>query len=887
MRLASGVRLGPYELREPLGAGGMGEVWRARDTRLDRDVALKVVPEELVLDRERMARFEEEARVLASLNHPHIATCHGVEESGPVRALVMELIAGPTLAERLTQGSIPVTEALTLARQAAEALACAHDHGIVHRDLKPANVKITPQGDVKVLDFGLAKATMPGDARNADVADSPTRTRWKTEAGVLVGTAPYMSPEQARGEAIDKRTDVWAFGVILFEMLTGRPLFDGPTPSDVLAAVLRGEVDWSWLPDETPVPVRRLLRRCLSRDPRQRLRDMADARLEVDEALRGPDVADGVEPARRSVAGWRGFLPYAGALAAVALALGFAIGRRGSSVPPRLSRLSLRLVPPPQADGGIAISPDGARLAYVAKGGVQVRTLDDEEARPLLEARGRRPSFSPDGEWIAFIGADGLLAKVPARGGPVVRLTERRLGLGQCTWLANETILCTQPESQRPGELLRIPSRGGSAVPVPTASQAARERVRWPHALPDGQAVLLTVTGPSGGEAADAAVAVQRLDTGERRVLVEGGAEAVYARTGHLVYIASGSLMVAAFDARSQSLRGEPLPLAERISTDNLGAGRYALARDGTLVYRKPSRLSRPLLLVDRQGAATRIPAPDHMFIDPRVSPNSSRIAVQAADSGSDIWVHELARGALTRLTFDPQEDETPVWSPDGTSIAWAAQRSGRPRQVRRRSADGSGEEQVVWSTPAHVHVHDWSPDGQALLVTQDAAATARDIWLVPAGGGEARALLAEPFDEWNPRFSPDGRWLAYTSNESGRFEIYVRRFPELDGRLQVSVGGGDGAAWADGGRELVYRGGEGRVVSVRFSPEAGAAPRVSAPRELFADVFGAASGLMSHPDYDVFPDGSRFVMLGGQGEDAAELSIVLGWFEELRRIPR
>ena len=889
MSLAATQSFGPYEVMAALGAGGMGEVWRARDTRLDREVALKLLPDAVAADPERLSRFEREARLLASLNHPNIAALHGLEQSGTVRALVMELVEGETLAERLERGPIPLTEALDLTRQIAAALECAHEHGIVHRDLKPANVKVTPGGQVKLLDFGLAKVLSGEGERKPDLESSPTRTHKGTLGGVILGTAPYMSPEQARGKAVDKRTDVWAFGVILCEMLTGVRLFAGETTSDVLAAVLRSDVDWSRLPAETPPPIRRLLRRCLERDPRQRLRDLGDARLEIEEAVSGRGAApkDGAPRDGAKPGGWRRLSWTLGLAALVAAFVGGRSLPRNPRNPPRVSRLMMRLAPAPLTAGGFALSPDGGQFAYVARGLIHVRALDRDDVRVLAEARGDRPFFSRDGAYIAFVGGDGLLMKVPASGGSSVRITDRPLGIGQCDWGPDDAILCTRPESERPGELLRIPTRGGPVRPIPTAAGAAREHVRWPHVLPGGQAVLLTVTGPSGGDADDASVAVQRLDTGERRTLVRSGAQAVHAPTGHLVYLASGSLMAMAFDLGTLTPRGDAVPVVEHVTTDTVGSVRYALARDGTLVYRGAMAQTRPMLLVDRRGAAVRLPTPDHSFIDPRLSPDGSRIVVQAADAGRDIWVYDIARGALTRLTFDPQEDETPVFSPDGTSVAWAAQRSGRPRQVLRRRADGGGEEEVLWSTDAHVHVHDWSPDGTSLLVTQDAMATGRDVWLVPIGGGEARPLLRDPFEEWNPRFGPDGRWLAYASNESGQFEVYVRRFPTLDRKAQVSVGGGDAPAWAAGGREIVYRRPGDQVRSVRFGADPGGAPRVGLPEPLFPDSFGAAVGRMSHPDYDVFPDASRFVMLGGQqDETAGGLRVVLNWFEELKRVP-
>ncbi len=882
MSLEAGARFGPYEILSPLGAGGMGEVWRARDARLGRDVALKLVPEAFAADGERMERFEREAKLLASLNHPHIAALYGLEEAGGRRALVMELVPGGTLAERLAGGPIPLEEALSLARQVAEALEHAHEHGIIHRDLKPANVKVTPAGDVKVLDFGLGRPVAGDATSGADLLSSPTLTRDGTRAGVILGTVPYMSPEQARGQALDGRTDVWSFGVVLFEMLTGERLFRGDTTSDVLAAVLKTEVDWSQLPAVTPAACRRLLRRCLERDLRLRLHSMADARLEIVEAAQGTD-SDGSRGPRVR---WRTALPWAVALLAVLAVAALLRGRPSAPRAPRVSRLTLPLMPHPVALGGIALSPDGAELAYVSAGQIQVRALDREGVRALPDALGSQPFFSPDGAWIGFVGTDEQLRKVPVSGGPVVRLTDGPRRLGHCAWAPDEVILCTQPWSDRPGELLRIPAGGGVADPLPTAAGGLRERVQWPSVLPGGRAALLTVIRSPGGSVVDAAIAVQRLDTGERRVLVADGAQAVRAATGHIVFARGASLLAVLFDLATLTLRGAPAPVVEHVSRDYVGGGRYALAGDGTLVYYKEVADTRPLLWVDRRGSATRIAVPDHVFFDPRISPDGSRIAVQASDAGSDTWICELARGALTRLTFDPAEDETPVWSPDGAWVAWASQPSRGPRQLHRRRADGSGDDQVVWSTSAHAHLHDWSPDGKYLLVTLDSVNTGRDVWLVPVDGGEARPLLDGPFEEWNPRMSPDGRWLAYASNEAGRFDVYVRRFPELSGNVQVSSGGGDRPAWTARGRELVYRSADGHVTSVGLSPGPDGNMRVRRPEALFPDAYGAATGRTSHPDYDVHPDGRRFVMVGSQSREATvAMSVVLNWFEELEKL--
>jgi dipeptidyl aminopeptidase/acylaminoacyl peptidase len=881
MSLEPGACLGPFEIVAPLGAGGMGEVWRARDTRLGRDVALKLVSDTFVSDPERVARLDREAKLLASLQHPHIAVLYGQEDAGGRRALVMELVEGVTLAERLAAGPIPPGEALSLARQVAEALEHAHAHGIVHRDLKPANLKVTPEGQAKVLDFGLGKPLAPEPA--ADSLDSPTLTRQGTRAGVVLGTAGYMSPEQARAQAVDRRTDIWSFGVILFELLTGARLFSGETMSDVLAAVLTSAVDWGRLPAATPPAARRLLRRCLERDPRERLHDFADVRIELTQALREIERPETAEASRRRVLPT--LVPWAIALLAIGAAATRAV--RAPSSPPRVSRLLLRLQPRPLPMGGVALSPDGAQLAYVANGKIHVRALDRDDVRALAEAGGSRPCFSPDGSWIGFVGADEQPSKVPVSGGPVVRLADPPHRVGECTWAPDDTILCTQPDSARPGELLRMPAAGGPVVPLPTSGEGAKERVGWPSVLPGGRAVLLTVFNPAGGGTDDATIVAQRLETGERRVVVRGGAHATYSPTGHLVFGRGPSLFAVSFDPVRLVARGPALPVAGHVSRDTVRGGRYALAGDGTLVYFPETGGDRPLLWVDRHGTASRIPAPPHTFIDPRVSPDGARIVAQGADGDSDIWVGDLARGSLTRLTFDPGEDETPVWSPDGAWIAWATQRADRPRQVLRRRADGSGEEIVVWSTTRHAHLHDWSPDGRCLLATQDAESGLREIWVVPVEGGGAHALRAASFEQRNPLFSPDGRWIVYSSDDSGRFEVYVVRFPGLDGKVQVSVGGGDRALWGADGREIVYHGADGQVTSVRFTPGTKGRPDVGRPVALFPNRYGMAVGRTSHLDWDIHPDGSRFVMVGSQeSESVAELGVILNWFEELKRLP-
>jgi serine/threonine protein kinase len=881
VRLEPGARFGSYEIAARLGAGGMGEVWRAHDSRLGRDVALKLVAEAFAADPDRLARFEREAKLLAACHHPNIAVLYGVEEFEDRRALVLELLEGPTLAERMAAAALPPREALELARQIAEALAHAHAHGIVHRDLKPVNVKLTAEGQAKVLDFGLGR---PVAADAPDMPSSPTLTRTGTSAGVILGTAPYMSPEQARGQPADRRSDIWSFGVVLFEMLTGTRAFPGATASDVLAAVLRSEIAWERLPTATPPAAERLLRRCLARDPSERLHDFADVRIEISEALRELEQPKALrrEPTRLRSAS----LPWALAAVALAVAVVAALAPRRPAGVPRVSRLLLRLSPPPLTMAGFALSPDGSELAYVANGAIQVRELARDVVRSIPDARGSHPFFSPSGSSIGFVDNLGLLSRVDAAGGPVVRLGELPLRVGQCAWAPDDTILCTQPASAHPGELVRFPARGGPPQRMPTSEADARRAVLWPHVLPGARAVLLTIPSAAGGPVDDATIAVQTLATGERRELVQEGSHAVYSPTGHLVFGRGATLMAVRFDLGALAVRGLPLPVVEHVSRDTIRGGRYALAADGTLVYSRETSDERPMVLVDRRGRTQRVPAPPHTFLDPRFSPDGTRIAVQGADGDNDVWVFDLTHDSLSRVSFDPGEDETPVWSPDGAWLAWATQRSGRPRQVLRRRADGSGDEQLVWSTDRHAHLHDWSPDGRQLLATQEGESTARDIWLVSVADGAAQPLVTGPFDKTNPRLSPDGRWLAYASDESGRFEVYAVSLPGLDRKAQVSVGGGDRPLWGSGGHEVVYRGADGQVASVRFSHESSGPPQVGRPVALFPDRYGAATGRTRHADYDVDPSGARFVMVGDQlGGASVELAVVLGWFEELKKV--
>ena len=739
MPFAAGRRLGPYEIAGPLGAGGMGEVYRARDHELNRDVALKVLPELFALDADRLARFRREAQVLASLNHPNIGAIYGLEDADGIRALVLELVEGPTLADRIAQGPIPLEDALPIARQICEALEAAHEHGIIHRDLKPANIKLRPDGAVKVLDFGLAKVFV-GDGSGADLSRSPTLTAGGTREGVILGTAAYMSPEQARGKAVDKRADVWAFGCVLYEMLTGRAAFAGESVTDVLACIIEREPDFSLLPPTTPPAIRRLLRRSLEKDRKRRLSDIADARIEIDDALTTPSAeASAVTLVNVQSAGWRRALPWAVAFGAAAIAAAvLALWAPWQTVPPPAP---LRLTADLGADASlatavgqnanigasVALSPDGALFAFVAqKTGtgtpqLYVRRLEQLQATPLTGTEeAASPFFSPDSQWIAFF-AQGKLKKIPVTGGAVVTLCDAANGRGG-SWGEDGTIVFTPSVAGSGLFLWRVSSGGGKPEPLPKPGDGEVTQ-RWPQVLPGGKAVLYTGnTGVGGYE--DANLVVQPLPTGARKIVQRGGYYGRYLPSGHLVYIHDGTLFAAPFDVTRLEMTGQPVSALEGVTSNpNTGATQFAVSDTGTIVY-LPGRSTSgavPIHLMDREGKTTPLRATPAAWSNPAFSPDGRRLAMDISDGKQvDVWVYEWAGDTLSRLTFDPADDRRPVWTPDGRRIVFASTRAVETTSnLYWQRTDGTGEIQRLTDSKNQQSPGSWHPSGKFLAFAE------------------------------------------------------------------------------------------------------------------------------------------------------------------------
>jgi Tol biopolymer transport system component len=901
MALAPGTRLGPYEIGAQIGVGGMGVVYRATDTNLKRPVAIKVLPDALASDAERLARFQREAEVLASLNHPNIAAIYGLERTDTTTALVLELVEGPTLADRLTGGRIPIDEAFPIARQICEALEAAHEHGIIHRDLKPANIKLRPDGVVKVLDFGLAKAlATESSVSNAGLSNSPTITSpvAMTGVGVLLGTAAYMSPEQAKGKPADKRSDLWAFGCVLYEMLTGRRAFEGEDVSDTLAAVLRGEPDWSALPLATPAPIRHLLRHCLAKNSKGRIGDASIARIEIDDVQNDPQ---GVQ----SVANRRVHLTWAAALALVTLTAAAALiwtFQPGFMPSSRLARFTITLPMGQQFSGPghrtVALSPDGDAIVYTANGQLHMRALDQLAAVPIRGTEGtenragRSPFFSADGQWIGFW-QDDQFKKVSIAGGAPVVLCSARNPWG-VSWTAENTIFYGQGAQG----IWRVSGDGGKpeqVVKVDTSQIAS-----GPQLLPSGHAILFTLVRATEPDAPQ--IVVQSLDTGMRRVVVEGGTDARYVPTGHLVYALENSLMAVPFDVAALAVTGGPVSLVEDVATGSDGVlAHFSVSNDGALVYVPTDAVGefarRMLVWVDRQGRETPINAPRRRYVYPRLSPDGTRIALDVRDQENDIWIFDLARESLTRLTFGPARDVDPLWTPDGKSVIYSSGGGlAGARNLFRRAADGTGTVEPLTQGTAGMFPSAITADGHALIFQEGrpaggTAADRGDLMLLPlVGERRPQPLVQTAFREMNAEISPNGHWLAYQSNESGQEEIYVLPFPKVTagGKWQVSTSsGGTRPLWARNGRELFY---ESMGALMRVSVAGTSTLQAGPPSKLF-DAGSFLRGAPADRPYDVSTDGRFLMIKEGSAVDepaaSARLVLVLNWFEELkRRVP-
>jgi serine/threonine-protein kinase len=871
----------------------MGEVYRARDTKLKREVAIKVLPEEFSRDPDRIARFQREAEVLASLNHPNIAAIYDLEEAKNATFLVLELVDGETLADRIARGPIPIDEALQIAKSIAEALEAAHEKGIIHRDLKPANVKITPDGKVKVLDFGLAKIA---EAQTAtDFSYSPTLMSGSAP-GVILGTAAYMSPEQAKGKTADKRADIWAFGVVLYEMLAGKPAFRGETTSDILAAVLKEEPDWSGI----PAKAQPLLRRCLNKDPKNRLQAIGDARVELDELLSGVTEPITVTPIAPSGQLWRRAIVVAVIVLITATVTGAIVWFASRVAPSRVLRFAI-MAPNEAAvslngvSHDVAMTPDGSRLVYVGANGTTlfVRPLDQLEATPLVRGGALRDPFvSPDGQWVGFFDGFFTLKKVGINGGPaelVARLDSAERG---ATWVADGTIIfATQATTTG---LQRVSADGGTPAVLTRPDLARGEAGHlWPEWLPGEQAVLYTVTPPTGRPIETASIAVLDLRHGRMTILLQGGYHAQYVASGHLVYaVAAGTLRAVGFDARRLIVVGPPTTVAPQVRTTLAGAVEAVLARDGTLVYvprDAGSALSftsaRTLVWVDRQGHETAIAAPPRAYFTPRVSPDGTRVAVGAVvDQNYSIWLWDLARANLTPLTLDPALNALPVWTPDSRRVVFTSNRSG-VMNLYSQAADGTGAVERLTESLNIQRVSAVSPD-HTVVFTETSPKTGEDVMAVPLDGThQVTPLVQTTFSERNGIVSPDGRWLAYEADDSGPFQINVRPFPNVEsGHWRVSVG--TQPLWARGGQELFYVAPDGALMSVAVA--GGPAWSAGAPTKVFEGRYVGGTDGPFPRNYDIAADGKRFLMIKASGSDATgappQIVVVQHFDQELKQ---
>ena len=900
MTLTIGTRLGSYEILGRLGEGGMGEVWRATDTRLDRQVAIKILPAAFTDDRERLGRFEREARLLAQLHHPNIASIFDLEEAGGIRALVMELVDGPTLAERLSNGPLPVEETLAIARQIAHALEDAHAKGIVHRDLKPQNVKALLDGTVKVLDFGLAKAMdPPGSDSSGDpglspvLMNSPTMTVMPgTLLGVILGTAAYMSPEQARGGPVDKRADVWAFGLIVFEMLSGRRLFAAETISDTLAAVLKTEIDFAALPAATPPALRQLLRRCLERNPKNRLHDIADARIVIDDLIEGRIAEDAVvADGRRS--GWSRWAIAAAvgavlAVAGAALALGVALASRPATTPAESLRLSIALAGNQEllngANGILGFTPDGASLVIAGRmNGRQHlfrRDLRGGEAVPIPGTEGGDSTFfSPDGHWLGFV-AEGQLMKVAVEGGRPFRLAEQR-GIAGCAWLRDGTIVFSPVYSDG---LFRIPEEGGTPQRLTTPDRASGELGHWwPEALPGARYVLFTAFRTPVDESRLGALDVT---TGQVHRVVDGGFFGRYLPTGHLVYARGQRLYAVPFDASTATVTGPAVAVLDDLLVSQTNAyGMFAVSSRGMLAYVTESLGNplRELVWLDRTGRMTLAVGERRRYQSVSLSADDRQAALTIQNESRDLWIASLERGTFSRLTSGAGTEFDPVWSRDGRELFYVFDRP--PFDLQRIGVSAQDTGRPIWPERAALDTTGIavSPDGRTLAFERAADKTGRDLHFRALDGrsppGTIRASRSE---ERNVSFSPDGNWVVYQSNEIGRPEIYAQPFPGPGDRVQVSSGGGTDPLWARNGEIFYLR--DHELMSVAARP----AGRVEfdAPRALFPYPIIIPATIHESQTFDVTRDGRRIIAVTiPEANRPRQLEIVTDWVRHLERL--
>jgi serine/threonine-protein kinase len=901
-----GSFIGPYRIDSLLGVGGMGEVYRAHDPKLNRNVAIKILPSAFATDPDRLARFKREAQVLASLNHPNIAGIHGFEDSGGVHALVLELVDGPTLADRLARGPIEIDEALAIARQIADALEAAHEQGIIHRDLKPANIKVRDDGTVKVLDFGLAKLADPmgaGVPGGASMTQSPTiTTPAMTAAGMILGTAAYMAPEQARGRTVDKRADIWAFGVVVYEMLTGRRAFEGEDVSITLAAVMMKDPDWQALPPSVPGNLRLLLRRCIEREPKRRLRDIGEARVQIEDLLNGAHEPSSMPTPLPASAPWR-VLPWTiagAAIVALTLALAMWAPWRSAQLkaPVRLEAglgADVSLVTGNVGTSAV-LSPDGRTLVFAGQQNgmarLYARRLDQLQASPLSGTDGAAsPFFSPDGQWVAFF-AEGKLKKIAMTGGAAVTLCSIPALRGG--WWADDGTITLTTSSDPGGYVMRVSAAGGTPERLTNPGENEITQ-RWSQMLPGGKAVLFMGSNTTGGTYDDANIVVQALPAGPRKIVVRGGHYPRYVPSGHLLYLHEDTLFAIPFDVNRLDVAGQPVPVLEGVSSAGGGGGQFAASADGTLVYRSglSAGSASPISWMDRDGNLAVLRARAADWSNPQFSPDGRRLAMDIDDgTQTEIWVYDWERGTLSRLTSGPGSKGNPVWTPDGSRIVFRWNQAGSWSLFWQR-ADGTGEVQRLTEPRASFPVAgSWHPSGKFLLFTEVDAQTNRDILILPMDGnetsgwkpGQPTVFLKTSADEQSPVFSPDGRWIAYHSNETGRNEIYVRPFPGPGGKWQISNAGGRYPMWSHADRVLLFDSFDQHVMVASYAV-VGDAFRADGPRPWSTKPYLARPRQRS---IDLHPDGVRLAVAPVLEQPTVQpdrLVFIFNFFDELRRI--
>ena len=881
-----------YSITEKIGKGGMGEVYRAKDQKLGRDVAIKVLPEEFARDADRVARFQREARLLASLNHPNIAAIHGLEESGKTNFLVMELVEGQTLADRIKAGAIPIEESLKLALQIAEALEAAHEKGVVHRDLKPANINVIPEGNVKVLDFGLAKV-FAGDQAEMNASNSSTLSNMATQQGVILGTAAYMPPEQARGKPVDKRADIWAFGCVLYEMLTNQIAFKGEDVGEILASVIKGDVKLELLPANLHFRVREVIIRCLQKDLKRRYHDIADAKYEIEQALAdpggalaGPTASAGTHTKLRTI------LPWAAAALVVGLIIaGLAVWNLRKPESRQVTRFYHDLPEGQQFSllsyGVLAVSPDGKQFVYGTPKGLYIRSVNEFTAKLIAgtEEETQCPFFSPDGKWIGYYSPKDLkLKKTTVNGGAPEVLYS---GVNQIygAWWNEDNGIAYGPFGN---DIMRISADGGA--PAPLVKQKSGSTVKNPQILPDGKSILYT---SDDGTSREQKIVVQSLKSGETKELFSGS-NARYLPTGHIIYKLpnNNNLFAIPFNLGRLEVTGGGVPVVE-------GAQNYAISDSGTLAYipaiSSGAAMRRTLFWVNRAGKEDPLSAAPNAYVSFRISPDGKRVALHVISTPKgSIWIWDIARESLTRLTFDDAIENTdPIWSVDGKRIVYSSSRESTflgKGAIYAKAADGTGEAEKIVSSPGRgLFPKSWSKDGKSLVVWEfTPSSQGQDIGMISMEGDHVRKpLLQEKYVEKDPMVSPDGRWMAYASNESGKYEVYVRPFPDVNnGKWQVSTSGGNTPLWSPDGRELYYH---IEDAAMAVPVETGPAFNHGKPKVLFQlKTYIRASGInMSDWTYwDISPDGKRFLMwkeTDAAAEGPRKINIVLNWLEELK----